>query len=59
MRNLANRWSLKPLNKGAERWFFTMLLSLPNSGINDSLQSSDPVVRLFAILDKEMEKAIA
>ena len=47
---------LEALNKGGfERLaFYNAFYRYQNSGINDSLQSSDPVVRLFAILDKRV-----
>ena len=49
---------LAALNKGGfERFaFYNAFYRYQNSGINDSLQSSDPVVRLFAILDKRVGK---
>ncbi len=49
---------LEALNKGGfDRFaFYNAFHSYQNSGIDDSLQSPDPVVRLFAILDKRVGK---
>lgn len=49
---------LEALNKGGfdQFAFYNAFHSYQNSSIEDSLQSSDPVVRLFAILDKRVGK---
>lgn len=58
MRNPAAAWSLGALNKGGfdQYAFYNAFHAYQNSSINESLLSPDPVVRLFAILDRRVGK---